>query len=130
MPRKDLLIIWPQYFDRTRPARLGRRVAKNLATQDPTLQDLATAAQKAGYRAEIEPEPKYPATWWDDPGRILLDGKGQKKTFILHKLAMEVQNAAKLRIDTAKLDEIRKKFKKKQNVRNIEEKNSEKTAKQ
>jgi signal recognition particle subunit SRP19 len=130
MRRKDLLIFWPQYFDKNRAVRLGRKVSKSIATPDPTLQDLLDAAKKAGYRAELDPEPKFPASWWDDPGRILLEGKGQKKTFILRKLAPEIQAASKNRIDMAKLEEVRKKYKKKQNVDTLKKKIVEKTRKQ
>lgn len=129
MRKREYTIIWPQYFDKTRPERLGRRVNVNLGTNNPTAQDVLKAALKLGYQAEINPTPKFPSTWWDEPGQVTLDGKGQKKTHILRKLAAEVQSQVRNRNEEAKLEEVRKKYKKKQNLDALKKKIIEKTSK-
>jgi signal recognition particle subunit SEC65 len=63
--RKPFLIFWPQYFD-------GKR-------------------SRSGYNATIEQGYKYSRTWWDDPGRVVLDAKGKKKSKILLEIAKEVR---------------------------------------
>ena len=128
MRKRDYIIIWPQYFDKTRSERLGRRVGINIGTNNPTANDVLKAALKLGYQAELNPTPKFPATWWDDPGQVTLEGKGQKKTHILRKLAIEVQTQVRTRNDEAKLDEVRKKYKKKQNLDMLKKKIIEKTS--
>lgn len=117
MRRKGLMILWPQYFDRNRPVRLGRRVPLKDATNDPTIQDLIDGAKDLGYKYEVDLNAKYPKTWWDDPGLLLLDDNGQKKSFVLDRISHAIQKAKKKRQDEAKLDEVRKKYKKKNQMK-------------
>ncbi len=113
MRRNGLTIFWPQYFDKTRSVKMGRKVSLEEATEKPTLKDLARAAQKLKYFYEINPRSKYPRSTWDDPGQISMDTLGQKKTFVLKKLAPEIQKARRNRLEQAKLSKVKKKHKKK-----------------
>ncbi|MHA1602460.1 MAG: signal recognition particle subunit SRP19/SEC65 family protein, partial [Promethearchaeota archaeon] len=106
MRRRGLTIFWPQYFDKKRPVRLGRRLSLESATEKPTLQDLSQAAQKLKYQSAIDKTLKYPRSTWDEPGAVLIDTMGQKKTFVLHKLAPEVKAAKNHRLDRAKLEKV------------------------
>ena len=114
MRRKGLAIFWPQYFDKTRSIRLGRRVAVTNGTEKPNIGDLSAAAQKLKFSIEIDIQSKYPRTPWDDSGLVMIDTKGQKKSIVLHKLAPEVKLARTTRIEQAKLKKVKKKKKKKQ----------------
>ena len=49
------------------------------------------AARKLGYNAEIEQHYKYSRTWWDDPGRVIIDAKGKKKSKVLLEVAKEMR---------------------------------------
>jgi len=80
-------IIWPQYLDSQRPCRLGRRISKEEAIPLPTIQELIEAAKKLGYEVSVNPTAKYPKTWWDPPGYLIIDSKGQKRIFIIKRLA-------------------------------------------
>lgn len=113
MRRKGLSIFWPQYFDKTRPIRLGRRIAVVDATEKPNIEDLNTAAHKLKFYVEVDKQSKYPRSPWDS-GLVMIDTKGQKKSVVLHKLAPEVKMARKTRIEQAKLKKVKKKKKKKQ----------------
>lgn len=117
MRRKGFMILWPQYFDRNRPIRLGRRVPLKDATNDPTLQDLIDGAKDLGYNYEVDLNAKYPKSWWDESGLLLLDDNGQKKSFVLDRMSHAIQKAKKKRQDVAKLDEVRKKYKKKNQMK-------------
>jgi signal recognition particle subunit SRP19 len=114
MRRKGLIIFWPQYFDGSRSYRLGRKVTKELATNHPTVNDLFEAAKKLGYYAEIDAGVKYPRTWYDDPGRVLIDTMGQKKTFVLKKIAPELQKIKVVRDTETKNQGTKKKDQKRQ----------------
>jgi signal recognition particle subunit SRP19 len=128
MRRRGSMIIWPQYFDKNRPVRLGRRIPLEMATPDPTVQDLANAARKLGYQIEVDPKPKYPPTWYDEAtGNVLIDAMGQKKLFVLHRLAPEIQALQQKRVNETKQELINKKDKKKKNVEAIKKKIIEKT---
>lgn len=123
MRRKGLIIFWPQYFDALRPYRLGRKISKSQATNHPTVADLFEAAKKLGYYAEIEPGVKYPRTWYDDPGRVLVDTMGQKKTFVLHKIAPELQKLKAQKESEVKNQSTKKKdHKRQQKLESLKEK--------
>jgi signal recognition particle subunit SEC65 len=110
-----LTIFWPQYFDKSRSVRMGRRVSQENATQKPTLDDLLKAATKAGYYVEADPKARYPRSWWDDPGYVMIDTTGQKKSFVLNKLAPIVSKVKNDRQNEAKLASLKKKKNKSQN---------------
>ncbi len=89
--RKPFLIFWPQYFDGKRSRGKGRRLPKKFALDKVSTRDIAKAAKNLGYKAVVEQGYKYPRTWWDDSGRVVLDAKGKKKSKILLELAKELR---------------------------------------
>ncbi len=78
MPDKDKLVIWPIYFDSTRSRRDGRMVSVQEGIKEPSLENVIAAAQKAGFKPEIEKEKRHPKTWYESSGRILIPKKGPK----------------------------------------------------
>jgi signal recognition particle subunit SRP19 len=90
MRKKGKRILFPSYFDVDRPIRLGRRLPKSKAIPLPTIEELAEAAVKLKYDAEIDPHAKYPRSWSDPPGMLLIDTMGQKKIHVMEKLAGEI----------------------------------------
>jgi signal recognition particle subunit SRP19 len=78
MPDKDMLVVWPIYFDSTRSRSEGRMVSVHEGVREPTLDDVIAAAIKAGLKPEIEREKRHPKTWHDSAGRILIHKNGPK----------------------------------------------------
>lgn len=78
-------MIWPVYFDLNVSRRSGRKVAKELAVRNPTIDEIFTAAKKLGFNPIMENK-SYPARWWRKEGRILIDKKA-KKSEIIKKVA-------------------------------------------
>ena len=91
--RKPFLIFWPQYFDLKRSRSNGRRLPRKFAVEKVNLEEIANAAKKLGYDAEIERNYKYSRTWWDDPGRVLINAKGKKKNKVLIEVAKEIRKS-------------------------------------
>jgi len=89
--RTPFHIYWPQYFDIKRSRGDGRRLPKKFATDKVSIELIAKAARRLGYKAEIEENYQYPRTWWDKPGRILIDTKGKKKSKVLLEVAKEIK---------------------------------------
>ena len=89
--RTPFHIYWPQYFDIKRSRGDGRRLPKKFATDKVSVELIAKAARRLGYKAEIEENYQYPRTWWDKPGRILIDTKGKKKSKVLLEVAKEIK---------------------------------------
>ncbi len=62
--RRKSLIIWTVFFDLSRPRSLGRKVPKNLAVRNPTVEEIAEAVKALGLECEIVKDKKYPRTWY------------------------------------------------------------------
>ncbi len=90
-PRKPFLIFWPQYFDAKRSRSKGRRLSIKFAIDRVSLSDITKAARNLGYNAEIEQNYKYSRSWWDDPGRVVIDAKGKKKSKVMLEVAKEIR---------------------------------------
>jgi signal recognition particle subunit SRP19 len=89
--RKPYLIFWPQYFDAKKTRAEGRRIPKKYAIEKVSAKDLVTAAGKLGYTVQLESSYKYPRSWWDEPGRVVIETKGKKKSKVLLEVAKEVK---------------------------------------
>ncbi|MHA1724700.1 MAG: signal recognition particle subunit SRP19/SEC65 family protein [Promethearchaeota archaeon] len=92
--RKPFLIFWPQYFEKRRSRKEGRRLSRNLALEKVSVADIAKVAKQLGYKVEVDNVSRYPRTWWDGPGRILIDPKGKKKSKVIKELAKELRKAS------------------------------------
>ena len=89
--RKPFLIFWPHYFDARKTRSEGRRLPKNLALDKISPKEIAKGARRLGYKAEIEMSYKFPRMWWENPGRVVIDAKGKKKSKVLREVAKEIR---------------------------------------
>jgi len=77
--RKDLRVVYPEYFDKNLTMRLGRRVPLKLAYDEPEAKRVALAAQKAGYEVFLDSQKHYSRTWYEGRGRVLINKMGSKE---------------------------------------------------
>jgi len=95
--RKDGYVIWPAYFDATHPRSKGRKVPLRLAVEKPSLGELVEAARAAGYaQVVVEEQAKYPAYWYEQPGRIVVKA-GEKKSEVVKRIARALVELRKTR---------------------------------
>jgi signal recognition particle subunit SRP19 len=66
-------VIWPAYLDAGLSRAAGRRVPRDAAVDDPTVDEIATAVQQVGYDAVIERDKTYPREY-EPRGRVLVKG--------------------------------------------------------
>ncbi len=66
-------VIWPAYLDADCSRSEGRRVSKDLAVPDPTVDEIASAVQQVGYDAVIERDKTYPREY-EPRGRVTVKG--------------------------------------------------------
>ena len=67
----DRIVVWPGYFDSKISRRSGRRVSKDRAIQNPTLDGLAYAARNAGIRKmKREENTSHPSRPHAQEGRL------------------------------------------------------------
>jgi signal recognition particle subunit SRP19 len=64
-------VIWPAYLDADLSRSEGRRVARDLAVEDPRVDELAKAVQQVGYDAVVEHDATYPREH-EPRGRVLV----------------------------------------------------------
>jgi signal recognition particle subunit SRP19 len=66
-------VIWPAYLDATKSRAEGRRVPRDEAIAEPTVDEIAEAVQQVGYDAVIERDMTYPREY-EPRGRVLVQG--------------------------------------------------------
>ncbi|MHA1171650.1 MAG: signal recognition particle subunit SRP19/SEC65 family protein [Candidatus Heimdallarchaeota archaeon] len=77
--RRNLRVIYPEYFDKNLTWRMGRRVPTKLAFDAPELKRVAKKKKKAGYETFLDSEKHYSKTWYDQRGRVLITKDGSKE---------------------------------------------------
>jgi len=66
-------VIWPAFLDADLTRKEGRRVSRDQAVSEPTVDEIAQAVQQVGYDAVIERDKQYPREW-EPRGRVLVEG--------------------------------------------------------
>ncbi|WP_340101308.1 signal recognition particle subunit SRP19 [Salinibaculum salinum] len=80
-------VIWPAFLDSDCTRSEGRRVSKELAVAEPTVDEIAQAVQQVGYDAVIERDKTYPREY-EPRGRVLVKGADDaSKTDLLGAVA-------------------------------------------
>ena len=84
-------VIWPAFLDADLTRSEGRRVAREQAVPDPSVDEIAEAVQQVGYDAVIEREKTYPREY-EPRGRVLVkDADDASKTDLLQAVAAYLQ---------------------------------------
>jgi signal recognition particle subunit SRP19 len=80
-------VIWPAYLDADLSRSEGRRVPKELAVEDPTVDEIAKAIQQVGYDAVIERDKTY-SREYETRGLVLIkDAEDASKSDLLQATA-------------------------------------------
>ncbi|MCL7418495.1 MAG: signal recognition particle subunit SRP19/SEC65 family protein [Halalkalicoccus sp.] len=83
-------VIWPAYLDAEVSRSKGRRVPRDLAVPEPTVDEIAAAAQQVGYDAVIERDRTYPREY-EPRGRVLIkDADDASKNDLVQAIAAYV----------------------------------------
>lgn len=79
MRKRDIFIVYPEYFDSKLTRREGRRVPLSLAVPNPRIDELISVAHKLGWRVSVEADAAYPRCWWNRRGRLIVEKGVMKK---------------------------------------------------
>jgi signal recognition particle subunit SRP19 len=80
-------VIWPAYFDAALTRAEGRRVSRELAVEEPTIEEIARAVKQVGYDAVVERDTTYPREF-EPRGRVLVrDADDATKSDLLQATA-------------------------------------------
>jgi signal recognition particle subunit SRP19 len=85
------VVVWLDYFNKNLKRRQGRKVNRDKAVFDPTVQELVEAARAAGFQfsdQEINSDARFPRRSFVKSGYIMLAKKeGIKKSQIIDEVA-------------------------------------------
>lgn len=81
------VVIWLDYFNKTLPMKMGRRVPRDKSVFDPSLKELVDAAKAAGFEpTETNDQVRFPRRPFVRSGYIILS-KGQPKAKMILAIA-------------------------------------------
>ncbi len=83
-------VLWPAYFDAALTRSEGRRVPKELAVEEPTVDEIAEAVQQVGYDAVIERDKTY-SREYEERGRVLVKGAEDTKNDLVQAIGAYVE---------------------------------------
>ena len=90
----DHVVLWLDYFNKNLKRRQGRKVKRDQAVFDPTVQDLAEATRAAGFELsdqEINSNARFPRRSFVKSGYVMVAKKeGIKKSQIISAVAYKL----------------------------------------
>lgn len=85
-----MITVWPQYLDKNLSLNEGRKVSKEIAVEDPKLQDIEKALKRLNLRYSTQKERAYPSKWYEKSGRILVESD-KSKLELLKEISLKLQ---------------------------------------
>jgi signal recognition particle subunit SRP19 len=90
----DHVVLWLDYFNKNLRRRQGRKVKRDQAVFDPTIQELVEAARAAGFQLldqEINSNARYPRRSFVKSGYVMVaKSEGIKKSQIISAVAIKL----------------------------------------
>ena len=87
----DHVVLWLDYFNKNLKRRQGRKVKRDQAVFDPTVQDLVEATRAAGFQLsdqEINNDARFPRRSFVKSGYVMVAKKeGIKKSHMINAVA-------------------------------------------
>jgi len=81
------VVVWLDYFNKTLPKKMGRRVSREKSVFDPSLKELVEAATAAGFELKEENDQvRFPRRPFVRSGYIILP-KGMSKSKAIAKIS-------------------------------------------
>ena len=68
-----MITIWPQYLNENLSLKEGRKISKEDAVKDPSMNEIEKALKRLGLSYNIDKERAYPGKWYEKSGRALVE---------------------------------------------------------
>jgi len=68
-----MITIWPQYLDKKLSLSEGRKIAKEYAVSEPSLNEIERALKRLNLQYNVQKEFSYPGKWYEKSGRVLVE---------------------------------------------------------
>lgn len=95
MRKREIVVLWPVYFDSTKTRSEGRKVPKKLAVPKPTLEEVRNAAKLLGFHPEIVSGAAHPSISRQKTGLVAVLKKGPKTQIVLKIAGKVLENRKK-----------------------------------
>ena len=89
-----MIMVWPQYINKNLSLSEGRKVSKEIAVSDPTLNDIERALKRMGLSMSVQKEKSYPGKGYEKSGRILVESD-LKNLDLLKSICEEIKKIRK-----------------------------------
>lgn len=86
-----MITIWPQYLDKSLTLKEGRKISKEDAVKEPTLNEIERAVKRLGLQHSVQKEFSYPGKWYEKSGRILVEWD-KSKLELIREVSLEIKN--------------------------------------
>lgn len=86
-----MITIWPQYLDKSLTLKEGRKIAKDDAVKEPTLNEIERAIKRLGLKYNVQKEFSYPGKWYEKSGRILVEWD-KTKLELIREVSLEIKD--------------------------------------
>ena len=88
----NAIVIWPEYFDKTRTRAEGRRLPIELCVNEPSLDIIAKGAMILDLEYKIFENVAYPANWAAKSGCVRIERGKMPKTALLNEIGKILVN--------------------------------------
>ena len=88
----NAIVIWPEYFDKTRTRAEGRRLPIELCVNEPSLDIIAKGAMILDLEYKIFEDMAYPANWAAKSGCVRIERGKMPKTALLNEIGKILVN--------------------------------------
>ena len=85
-----MITIWPQYLNKKLTISEGRKIAKEYAVADPTLDEIDKALKRLNLPHNVQKESSYPGKWYEKSGRILVESD-MKKLELIKTISLKIK---------------------------------------
>lgn len=86
-----MITIWPQYLDENLSLKEGRKISKEDAVKQPTINEIERALKRLNLQYSLQKENAYPGKWYEKSGRVLVEWEGTKLELI-RTVSSEIKN--------------------------------------
>ena len=89
-----MITLWPQYLDKNLSLSEGRKIAKEDAVREPTVNDIEKALKRLGLEYEVQKEFSYPGKWYEKSGRVLVEWD-KTKLELIREISLKIKEFKK-----------------------------------
>ena len=89
-----MITIWPQYLDKDLSLSEGRKISKDDAVTNPTVNDIEKALKRLGLEYEVQKEFSYPGKWYEKSGRVLVEWD-KTKLELIREISLKIKEFKK-----------------------------------